>query len=101
MWWQRWDSNPRLRRDWCLKPGVSYSQLPPNPAYRGNGYRGHVNGGQRSFRGRGNTRGNPRGTYRGYQHEQAMIGDGNDETGYQQEAHDVHPGDLNIRPLES
>ena len=18
--WQRWDSNPRLRRDWCLKP---------------------------------------------------------------------------------
>jgi len=19
-WWQRWDSNPHLRRDWCLKP---------------------------------------------------------------------------------
>ncbi len=19
-WWQRWDSNPRPRRDWCLKP---------------------------------------------------------------------------------
>ncbi len=28
--WQRWDSNPRLRRDWCLKPAPQTAR----PRYR-------------------------------------------------------------------
>ena len=26
-WWQRWDTNPRLRRDWCLKPHSTFPCL--------------------------------------------------------------------------
>ncbi|KAG8270623.1 Canalicular multispecific organic anion transporter 1 [Homalodisca vitripennis] len=25
--WQRWDTNPRLRRDWCLKPDIETASL--------------------------------------------------------------------------